>query len=137
MKTALVLLALSLALGGCATSPTPVASATPVPASRIYLHPTPNETSAHVVIVRDTGLQGGGVYAHLFVNGAEAAAFSTGEMLRIPLPQGDVNLGVHLTDPLHAENVISIDQNLKPGQTYYYRIMVDHNGARLQRFFPN
>lgn len=130
---ALILIVATLV--GCATSPISLNEATSVPPNRIYYNPAKTGSSAKIIVVRDTGFQAGGVYAHFFINETRAASLDTGEALYLSIPPGDYSFGVHLTDPLHAENMFSIDQSIKDGKIYRYRILIDHNGARIVHIF--
>lgn len=123
----------TLLLAGCATIQTPSDKAVSVPVNRVYFQSASAQPFSKITVIRDTGFQGGGVYVHFFLDEKRAASLDTGEKLTITVLPGQHTLGVHLTDPFGAEAVYSIDQNLISGNTYQYRILVDHNGARIQR----
>ena len=72
MKIYIVLI-FAFLLTGCATSPVSIENANKVEANRLYnsfyKYAVAHNNKGKVVIVRDSGLLGGGVSAGLFVNG--------------------------------------------------------------------
>ena len=124
---------LSALLVGCATSPTPIAQAKNVPDDRVYYRPQDTSQAATAVFVRDSGAFGSGVYQHLTINEEKAAALDVGEKVTFKLPAGEYAFGIRMTDPFGATAPFSIDQRLETGKSYFYRILIDQYGARIQR----
>lgn len=134
-----VFLALIL-MAGCATTAISPKAAKHVPAERIYLaEKLPAEGNVRVIFVRDTGFSGSGVYQHVFIDGNKAASLNPGEKVELIVSPGEHILGVVPTDAFGTHALNTIDQDLKSGRMYYYRIQTDGNSFRtvLQRFVPN
>lgn len=132
--------ALLFILTGCATSPMPIKEAQSVPGERIFR--TENELvdgNAQALFVRDVGFTGAGVYHHLFIDGTKAASLNPGEKVEFFLRPGEHVFGVIPTDPFGTHALNTIDQDLKAGKKYYYRIQTDGNSFRtvIQRFLPD
>lgn len=119
----------------CATSPVPIADASPTPAERIYYAAQEGKEFATAVFVRDTGFVGAGVYQHLTINDERAASIDVGEKATLRLSPGEYVLAVKPTDMFGASAPFAIDQKLEAGKTYYYRILTDGNtmSTRIQR----
>jgi hypothetical protein len=145
MKKLLMALCVLLVYG-CATTPIPLSDAKLVPPDRIFrTEKLPIEGNAQVIFVRDTGLQGGlPMYQNLFINGKKAALLDTGEKVEFILPTGDYIFGVSITHcgDCRSGNLFSIDQDLKAGGRYFYRIMTGEvqlfgeGRIDIQRFLP-
>lgn len=138
----------AILVAACATIPTPISQAQPVPGERVYVQPTESTAnSARVFIVRDDVqmLWGDYGYHQVFLNGKRIATLAKREQLLVNLEPGDYVLGVLFTfgadrtEPYAAGwSVYSLDQTLQSGRTYYYRVLIDGNGAsRIQRFLPD
>jgi len=135
-----IIFAFSVALSGCATSPTPLTGAKETPSDRVFLSaPQPSTPMAKAVFVRDQGFLGSGVYQHVYVNGRKAASVDTGEKVELSLEPGEYILGVRPTDAFGTTVLYSIDQTLLAGKTYHYRILIDGSSfmSRLQRYLPD
>lgn len=99
----------------------------------------PRNGNAQATFVRDVGFTGSGVSDHLFIDGAKAASLNPGEKVEFVLPPGEHIFGVVPTDPFGTHSLNTIDQELKAGKVYFYRIQTDGNSFRtvLQRFIPD
>lgn len=131
---------LSIAISGCATNPTPLATARNVTPDRVFIAaPKSSSSLAKAVFVRDKGFLGSGVYQHIYINGAKAASVDTGEKIEIDLEPGEYIFGVRPTDAFGTTALYSIDQTLLADKIYHYRILIDGNSfmSRLQRYIPN
>lgn len=139
MKAIAVASFLLIAVTGCATSPIAPKDAQNVPAERIFRTAQLTDTNAaRAVFIRNVGLAGSGVYMHLFVDGAKAASLNPGEKVEFSLPPGEHIFGVIPTDNFGTHALNTIDQDLKAGKRYYYRLQTDGNSFRavVQRFIP-
>lgn len=126
------------ALTGCATSTVAPHQAKLVPADRVYHQPALSaDATARAVFVRDAGVFGSGVYLHLIVDGKKAASLDPGEKVELLLAPGEHIFGIVPTDLFGMSAVRSIDQHLRAGERYYYRILTDMNaGSAIQRYLP-
>ena len=139
MKTVVLGFIVLIGISGCATSPIPIKDAQVVPADRILrTEKLPYDSNARALFVRDVGFTGGGVYVHLFIDGSEASSLNPGEKVEFILSPGEHIFGVVPTDPFGTHSLNTIDQDLKPGKRYFYRIQTDGNSFRtvVQRFIP-
>ena len=126
-------------ISGCATSPVSIKDAQTVPADRILrMERLPLDGNARALFVRDEGFLGSGLYQHLYIDGKKAASLNPGEKVEFVLSPGEHIFGVIPTDPFGTTSLNSIDQDLKPGKRYFYRIKTDGNTFRtdVQRFVP-
>lgn len=129
-----ILLILTVCIFGCATSPTPESLARPIPDSRIFLNfNIAKDQASKVVVIRDSGILGSANQLHLFLDGKRLASLEAGEILEITLPSGEHVFGVKPTDPFGLASIFSIDQDIKPGRTYKYRLIHTPNGSRIHR----
>lgn len=136
----LAAIAVTALAAGCSTVATPVSDAKPAP--KASYHMTPLAASAElstVVFVRDTGFLGAGVDKHVFINGKKAVSLATGEKAAFNLPPDEYIFGVSHTDPFNTSGFFSIEQNLKAGKTYHYRVFGDGNtfNTYIQRFYAD
>lgn len=139
MKASIFGCAVLLAISGCATSPISIKEARSVPPERVFLsEKLPVEGNAQAVFLRDVGVTGSGVYQHLFVNGKKAASLDPREKVEFVLPPGEHIFGVIPTDPFGVHALNTIDQELRAGRRYFYRIQTDGNSFRtfIQRSLP-
>ena len=139
MKTIVLGFIVLIGISGCATSPTATKDAQAAPLDRIFrTGQLPYEGNARTTFVRDVGFTGSGVYQHLFIDGSKAASLNPGEKVEFVLPPGEHIFGVIPTDPFGTHALNTIDQDLKPGKHYFYRIQTDGNSFRsvVQRFVP-
>lgn len=119
---------------GCATVEVPLVATAQVPASRIFIVSEPvSDANATVIFVRDKGFVGSGLYLHLSINGAKAAALNPSERVEWRLKPGDYAFGVKFTDPFSASAVVTVAQEVKSGRTYVFRLVTD--GTTLQPAF--
>jgi hypothetical protein len=138
MKSFVFASVILFAVSGCATSPITNKDAQPVPADRIFhTEKLPIEGNANVIFVRDVGAWGSGLYNHLFIDGNKAASLNPSEKVEFILAPGEHIFGVIPTDPFGQYTLHTIDQDLKPGKRYFYRISTDGTPlTTVQRFFP-
>lgn len=129
-----ILVSLIFCLSACATSPIPASNARPVPQERVFLtFKQAKEQTSKIVVIRDSGMLGVANLLHLFLDGKALASFESGEMLEVDLPSGEHVFGVKPTDPFGLASTFSIDQELKPGRIYRYRLIHTPNGSRMHR----
>lgn len=135
MKITFNLLALSCALAsGCATSIPNNNELHAAPQSQIYFASEPSSTeTAQVIITRDSGALGSANFLHLYIDGKKAASLNTAETVELTIPKGEHVFGVKPTDPFGLASTFSIDQELKPGRVYHYRLSHTPNGSRISR----
>ena len=139
MKAVVLGFIVLISISGCATSPIPTKDAQAVPDNRIFrAERLPYEGNARALFVRDVGLTGSAVYQHLFIDGKIAASLNPGEKVEFVLPPGEHIFGVVPTDPFGTNSLNTIDQDMKPGKRYFYRIQTDGNSFRsvVQRYLP-
>ncbi len=129
-----------ISLSGCAaTTAVQPKDARFAPKDRIFrlenLSPASNATAT---FVRDVGFVAGGVYQHLFIDGVKSASLDPGERVEFVISPGEHIFGVVPTDPFGSTSINSIDQDLKLGRQYFYRIQTDGNTLQtvIQRFLP-
>jgi len=133
-----ILVFLIILLSACASTPVHHEKAVLVPKDRIYYQSTnENQNKTKGIFVRDRGIQGNMVYAHLFINGVRAASLDVGERVDFVLVPGEYIFTVKPTDPLGMTISDSIGQTLYAGKNNYYRIFFDGNSWRIQRVHPN
>lgn len=139
MKNSPTVLLLAVVLTACATTPISPTKAKQVSADRIFLTEKVSvEGSVRVIFVRDTGMNSSGVYQHVYIDGKKAASLNPGEKVEFVLAPGEHIFGSIPTDVLGVSTLNTIDQDLKAGRTYYYRIQTDnHFRTEVQRFVPN
>lgn len=128
---------LVVGVSGCATSAIPVGEAKDVPADRIFATaPLLEEGNARATFVRDVGLVGSGAYNHLYIDEKKVASLDPGEKVEFVLPSGTHLFTVKPTDPFGMASSHTIEQDLKPGKEYFYRIRTDLqiNRPELVRF---
>ncbi len=140
MKNITIAIFLAALMAGCATTAISHKNAQLAPADRVFLAQNlPTEGNVRVLFVRDVGLAGSGVYQNVFIDGRKAVSLNPGEKVELTLPPGEHIFGVVPTDVFGTNALNSIDQDLKPGRKYYYRIQTDGNSFRtvIQRFIPD
>lgn len=125
---------LLLALGGCTTSPLPIADARPVPADHIYAFKGQgtNETG-YLTVFRDDGFVGSGCDVVFYIDGQRAAKIGPGQRASFNLPAGEVNLGTGLAESglCSGAAIKTIASSIKPGREVIYRITGDMQGYYL------
>lgn len=98
MKKFLIIL-LAFASYGCATTPTPISSATPVPKERLYaLQENKNTNSGTLTVIRDEGFLGGGCYISFAIDGTLVGRFDVAEVAKFYVEPGERLLRVS-SDP--------------------------------------
>ncbi len=140
MKLQLFSVMVIMLLAGCATSPISSGSARDVPPERIFLiEKLAEEGNSRAIFIRDVGLTGSGVHQHLFIDGKKVASLDTGEKIEFILIPGEHIFGVIPTDLFGYHALNTIDQDLKPGKKYFYRLVTDGNSMRtfIQRTIPD
>lgn len=126
--------AMGLVLAGCATSPTAVQTAEPVPQDELYaFQQKPHGQSGTMIVVRDSGALGSGCDVVVYVDGKRAAKIGTGQRATFYLPPGQPNLGIGLADSglCSGMAVRSITAKVAAGETTTYRISGDMAGVYI------
>ncbi|MEO8391142.1 hypothetical protein [Polaromonas sp.] len=139
MKLLACLFVILTMISGCATSSISHKDAQPVQLDRVFLKSDLlASNNSTVVFIRDVGFVGSGVYHHIFIDGKKAASLNPGERVEFVLSPGEHIFGVIPTDAFNTHALNSIDQDLKPGKKYFYRVQTDGNSFRtvVQRFLP-
>jgi hypothetical protein len=108
MDKRLALLAMTLAIVGCAT-PT-AGSYTPIPKERILIAATAFATSATgpVEIRRHPGLIGGALSVTLAIDGIDALVIDSGESTTLKLPAGERRLSVRWSTDIESFSTVRI-----------------------------
>lgn len=118
-------------LAGCASSPVPLSQAVQAPAERVTAYQGAVSGGGTILVTRDSGYQGGGCYATVFLNGAPVARLSPKEKAAFNVPAGEWMLGAGLDGKalcgLNAER-LEEEVIVKPGQTKKYRIYTSADG---------
>lgn len=123
---------LCLLLAGCAT--TPPSQPRAAPKEQVFIASVPpSQDTATVIFVRDSGILGSANYLHLYIDGQKAASLDPSEMIELTIASGEHVFGVKPTDPFGLSSMHSIDQDLKSGQVYRYRLTNTPNGSRVSR----
>lgn len=97
MRKYLAIIAAAIAVSGCATSPTPLASASPAPRERVTAFQEQTPETGTLIITRDSGVIGGGCFYSVSINGKQAARLDTGETARFYVPTAS-RRGIDLTN---------------------------------------
>jgi hypothetical protein len=130
----LALLAI-LVISGCATAPVSPASATRVPAERLFAFQDPApERSATLIVTRDSGFLGSGCFYSFTVNGIHAARFGAGETAKFHVPPGEILLR-NGRDQM-GRGLCAVEKDLwtqretvvRAGETKYFRLSLDASG---------
>lgn len=126
---------LLVALSGCATAPPRPNEVRNVPPDQIYyVSPRQSVTeTTQIIVTRDKGALGSANFLHFYFDGQKAASLNTAEKVELTVPKGEHVLGVRPTDPFGLASTFSIDQDLKPGRVYRYRLIHTPNGSRIHR----
>lgn len=136
MKHALVIV-FTLVIAGCATQMPRYSEVLPVPYDRVYAFQNTADGDTTVVVTRDKGFIGSACYFGLFVDGELVAKLETGERVRMHLPHGRHRFGTWtvgraLCGDRPSKDRSEIDVTLKPGETRFYRILVDKGGIDIR-----
>ena len=130
---------------GCTSTLTPLSQSQPVSAERIYVKAmNTNSSPATLIFVKDEGTWASIGYHQVFIDGKLVASMKTGERLTIDVDQGDHILGIlpvafasTKDEFLGGYATTSLDQYVRAGISYHYRILVDgDNSSRIQRYVP-
>lgn len=137
-----IALTFSFLLFGCATSPVSIENANKVEKERLYdpfyKYSVANIDKGKGVIVRDSGLFGGGVSAALFVNGELISHIERGEYVTLYLDEGDQLIGVLpeliISSEPDTSDLIEQPLRVEKGKSYNFRIsIINPKGLVLQR----
>ncbi|WP_139305576.1 hypothetical protein [Magnetospirillum fulvum] len=121
---------LAIVLSACGTSPVKLSSATATPPERVLSHATPEQGFSPVIIVRDSGFFGSGVYQSIHVDGVLSVKLATGEMAKLYLAPGDHVLGVIPSPNLFGSHTIyEIGIRIEPNRTHYLRVSIGPEGS--------
>lgn len=136
IKAAIILLSFVF-LAGCATTPISYSDATPVPKSNLLegygKFAKANPGYSRVVVVRDSGFQGGGVPAILNIEGAPIAKFWTSESVELFLSPDTYIFGLEAGGVGWGLPYVETTFEIKPNKTYWLRISSGVNGFSLQQ----
>ena len=132
----LIIIAVSIVMLGCATTPTPISSAIPVPKERLLaLQEKSSVNSGTIVVVRDEGFINGGCYLSFAINGALVGRFDVAEIAQFYVQPGEHMLRVS-SDPQgkalcsYGYDTIWTQREtmLKPNDKKVFRLSIDANG---------
>lgn len=121
-------------LAGCATQPTPIQQAEPVPVDELYaFQSAPNANSGSLIVVRDSGALGSGCDVVVYIDGKKSAKIGPGQRASFRLPPGQPNIGIGLAGSglCGGMAVRSITGNVRSGEEAVYRISGDMNGVYI------
>ncbi|WP_426160141.1 hypothetical protein [Pseudomonas sp. TSRC2-2] len=107
-------------LAGCATSPVPADKADPVPSNRLFAFSGKSESQ--LVVTRDSGLYGSGCNYRLYIDGALAAEFASGEVARFGVKAGKHILGIKPSAACGGWGLVEREVDVKTGETVRRRI---------------
>lgn len=107
-------------LAGCTTSPVSADKADPVPSNRIYA--LSGKSDAQLLVTRDSGLYGSGCNYRLYIDGALAAEFASGEVARFGVKAGKHVLGVKPSAACGGWGLVEREVDIKAGETVRRRI---------------
>ncbi|MBL7231614.1 MAG: hypothetical protein JJK56_26935 [Pseudomonas sp.] len=119
---------------GCATSPVPSDKARQAPSERVIGYQKPVPGGGSLIVTRDTGFQGGGCFATIFLNGAPVAKLDTGEKAVFEVPSGEWLLGAALDgSALCAANPERMETSvvLKQGLQKKFRVFIPAGGGSV------
>jgi len=133
-----------LLLVGCATTPTPMSESKEAPPDRVLAFQTrPAADAATLIVIRDSGLLGGGCYSALSIDGTLDARLDPSERARFFLlpgehvlshgrdPQGQGLCGMQVVPPTMRETTF------RPNETKYFRLTIEPGGhIDVQRTDP-
>ena len=131
-------------LGGCATAPIPSKDAIDVPSERVYSFKLPTTPeSAKAIVIRDSGMLGGGCFLALWIDGTLAGRFNPAEKAEFFISPGERVLRVG-RDPqgkalcaLDGDNWTQRESVFKPQETKYFRLRIGREGkADVERTDP-
>jgi hypothetical protein len=130
----ILLLALTTAIIGCATTPVPNSEASLVSTGSVLNHRLLDARpgTSQVTIKRDSGFFGGGCSVRIFVNGEPLADIRTSEKVVIYLPEGDHMFGSR-PNGICAGGTSEVKASVKPGIPLNLRVAYGSNGE----FFMN
>lgn len=122
-------------LAGCATTPAPTSSTSPIPANRMYAFQSPSsKASGSIVVTRDEGFLGGGCYYSFWIDGVLATRLGTSETGVFYIEPGEHVLRSG-RDPqgrgmcaLESDNWTQRETFIKPGENKAFRLTIDMNG---------
>lgn len=121
-------------LAGCATQPTPIQQAEPVPVDELYaFQSAPNANSGSLIVVRDSGALGSGCDVVVYIDGKKSAKIGPGQRASFHLPPGQPNIGIGLAGSglCGGMAVRSITGNVRSGEEAVYRISGDMSGVYI------
>nr|WP_296267719.1 hypothetical protein [Pseudomonas sp. UBA6562] len=121
-------------LGGCASPPTSIQEADPVPADELYAFQSKLlGKSGKLSVVRDSGFVGSGCDVVVYIDGLRAAKVGPGQIASFYLAAGRPNLGVGLAETglCTGMAVRTITADVQVNQEVFYRISGDMSGAHI------
>ncbi|WP_141400537.1 hypothetical protein [Magnetospirillum sp. 15-1] len=130
MRLIAIVMAASLGLAACGTSPVKLDATTPTPPNRILAFGNPGSGLSTVIVVRDSGFVGSGVYQALKVDGIWAAKLDTSESVTLYMAPGDHVFGVIPTPNLFGtHSIYETSLRIEPMRTHYLRISIGAEGT--------
>jgi hypothetical protein len=127
-----VVLALGL-LAGCSTTPVSTASASHVPASRIYqpsyIGAATGLGDGTVIFLRDAGMLGSGCSHDMYIDNVKVFAIRHGEQITIHLPAGRHFFRLETGGGLCPNIAESQETTLEAGQREVWRILIPSTGS--------
>lgn len=131
MKTAFLALSILL-ITGCATSAVPIDKATQIPDSRIFID---DKGSSEIVIIRDSGMTGGGCFAAFYVDNKLAAKLEPSEKASLKIESGKHMFGSRLEGNglcSFERDIHYIAVDLEPNKTVLYRLYMEPNSSVVE-----
>lgn len=124
------LLAVTLVLCGCSTTPTSPANRVPVPSSKIFskeLLERSDERTDAVTITRDSGILGSAVRVDVFLDGQRVSSLGVRETVTVFLASGDHIIGAKFAWGV-AVSPVERDFVLRKGTSRSFRVFTDQDG---------
>jgi hypothetical protein len=120
-----IILAVAIALSGCANQPISFTDGSPVPKERLYSHSTPDRSA--LLVTRDSGPIGVALNTDLYIDGVLAGSFESGEAARFWVTPGDHIVAVKNMGSTPIERMFSV----KPDTHVKLRIVVTVSGIDI------
>lgn len=130
MRGILLTIIAVVGLSACGTTPVKFSAAATTSQDRVFAWKNSGDGLSPVIVVRDRGFMGSGVYQALKVDGALVAKLDPGEAVTLYIPSGDHVFGVIPTpDILDAHTIQEVSVRIERGRTHYLRISIGPEGT--------
>lgn len=122
----------AIAIAGCATSPSPDAFVSVVPAERTFpaASARPTEGGGSIAVKRDAGLMGSACSARVWIDGQPVADLRQSERITVHVDAGEHIVSAQ-PNGICAGGLVEGQAAVKPGRTARFRIGYGTNGDFL------